>query len=314
MHNKIFSKLQASTSRARSTIESFSRNAPNKYKVYSIPKRTSGSRTIAHPSKELKYYQRALAIILRPILTVHIRAYAYRTGLSIKDNAAIHAKNKYLLKMDFNDFFNSITPVMFFKICDKRKIKFSASEQRLLTRMLFWNKSRSANEKLVLSVGAPTSPLVSNFTMSLFDFLLHDECLSRGITYSRYADDITFSTNHKGILFDIPLYVKAVLAERYDYGITINESKTVFSSKAHNRHITGITINNEGKLSLGRERKRVISSLVHQFKLNKLAIEDFAYLQGLLAFAQHIEPAFIIRLKNKYGESTVSNINKGLNI
>ena len=225
----------------------------------------------------------------------------------------IHAGNQYLLKMDFNDFFNSITPELFFYICDVRKIKFSNSEKRLLSQMLFWNKSRTANEKLVLSVGAPSSPLISNFTMCLFDLLTDEECAYRGITYSRYADDITFSSNHKEVLFEIPSIVKMILAKYYNHSITINESKTIFSSKAHNRHITGITINNEGKLSLGRVRKRMISSLVHQFKMNKLPLEDFSYLQGLIAFAYHIEPEFLLRLEKKYGTTTLSSINKGLN-
>ncbi len=114
MHQKLYSKLGDKLGCTRATISSFSKNAPNKYKVYTIPKRTSGYRVIAHPSKMLKKYQRALTSILSDILKVHLCFYAYRTGFSIKDNAYKHRRNRYLLKMDFSDFFNSIEPELLF--------------------------------------------------------------------------------------------------------------------------------------------------------------------------------------------------------
>ena len=83
---------------SESDVLFFSKNAPKKYKVYTIPKRTSGQRVIAHPSKELKEVQKKLSQILASDLKSHEEAYAYKKGLSIKDNAEQHLNTKYLLK------------------------------------------------------------------------------------------------------------------------------------------------------------------------------------------------------------------------
>lgn len=312
MHQKLYSKLVDKLDCTRSTIDSFSKNSPNKYKVYTIPKRTSGHRVIAHPSKGLKKYQRALTSILSDILNIHPTSYAYKTGFSIKDNAYRHRRNRYLLKMDFRDFFNSIEPNLLFFVFDKCEVHFSSSELELLKRLLFWNKNKSADEKLALSVGAPSSPLISNFVMFIFDTKADEYCKLNGITYTRYADDLTFSSNKKDVLFNIPSIVRSILKEEYNNCILVNDLKTCFSSKAHNRHITGITINNDDELSIGRDRKRLISAMINNYKKETLPSEDFEYLRGILSFANNIEPDFISRMKRKYGKDTLLKIKKGL--
>lgn len=133
--------------------------------------------------------------------------------------------------------------------------------------------------------------------MFQFDELIYYHCLEKKITYTRYADDLTFSTNLKDTLFNLPPFIKKILGQVFEHRITINESKTVFSSKAHNRHVSGITITNDKTLSIGRERKRMISAMVHKYSIKKLSASDFNYLRGLLSFSNHIEPNFTLRLK-----------------
>jgi hypothetical protein len=108
--------------------------------------------------------------------------------------------------------------------------------------------------------------------------------------------------------------VKHLLVEHFSGQITINESKTVFSSMSHNRHVTGVTITNEGELSIGRERKRYISSLIHRFSLNQLPDEDKRYLQGLFAFSCDIEPIFKQRMIKKYSLETINKIITGVEV
>lgn len=171
MTQKLFSKLiveLAPYRASRSSVERFSQTAPNRYKVYSIPKRKSGRRIIAHPSKELKIYQRALISLLGNLLESDDAAYAYKKNRSIKANAKKHRSKKYLLKMDFNDFFNSLTPDLLFMQFEKDEIRFSDAEKRLLENLLFWNKTKTFNGKLVLSVGAPSSPIISNYGLPSF--------------------------------------------------------------------------------------------------------------------------------------------------
>ena len=284
-------------------------DAPKKYKVYKIPKRSHGYRVIAQPSKELKAYQRAFLSLYE--FPVHHSAMAYCKDKSIKNNALMHVNSSYLLKTDFENFFNSITPAVFWRCLEQSKVtvpEFSLQEKVFVEKLLFWCPSKTNNGKLVLSVGAPSSPLISNFCLFNFDQLIEGKCLEFGIKYTRYADDLTFSTNVKDVLYTVIPMIQNALSLSFGDDIRLNNSKTIFSSKAHNRHVTGITINNESQLSIGRKRKRYIKHLIHQFKYNKLDISDIAYLQGLLSFAKHIEPDFIERLKNKYTNELILRI------
>ncbi|MEZ8349831.1 retron St85 family RNA-directed DNA polymerase [Vibrio coralliirubri] len=295
--------------KSESEVIRFLMDAPSKYRVYKIPKRSHGHRVIAQPSKELKEYQRAfLAIYTFP---VHHMAMAYSEGKGIRENALSHVRNNYLLKTDFENFFNSITPAIFWQSvdsCTADTPKFTDQEKRLVEKLIFWCPSKTKLGKLVLSVGAPTSPSISNFCLYEFDRFMTNVCNDQKITYTRYADDLTFSTNEKNILHTIVPSIQQLLVEYFSYNLKLNHSKTAFSSRAHNRHVTGITLSNERKLSLGRERKRYIKHLINQFKYNLLDSSDIRHLQGLLAFAQHIEPVFITRLKIKYTSELIQRI------
>lgn len=302
----IIKRLTSHLKKPEFEVTQFLASAPLKYKVYTIPKRTSGHRVIAQPSKELKEYQRAFLSIYN--FPVHDAAMAYKKGKSIKDNALTHSQNAYLLKLDLVNFFNSISNELFWRVWERNYNSLSQGDKHYMEKLLFWSPSKLSSGKLVLSVGAPSSPLISNFFMYQFDKTLSKGCLALGVKYTRYADDLTFSTKNKGMLFGIPSLVSVILQEQFDGGMLINRRKTVFSSKRHNRHVTGITIDNNDQLSLGREKKRYIKHLVHQYCLKKLTREDIPHLKGLLAFAKHIEPKFMITLQAKYSKSVITQI------
>jgi RNA-directed DNA polymerase len=98
---------------------------------------------------------------------------------------------------------------------------------------------------------------------------------------------------------------------KYSLGkIRINHEKTVFSSKGHNRHVTGITLTNDNKLSIGRERKRKISAMIHHFINGKLPADEYNKLIGLLAFAKNIEPSFYKSMVIKYGSDNIHKLQK----
>lgn len=304
-------QLALELKKSEAEVALFLSNAPKKYKVYTIPKRTSGHRVIAQPSKELKLYQRKYLELQQ--LPVHNSAMAYREGVSIKDNAAAHKQSRYLLKLDLENFFNSISNHLFWRVWASTMPLPTDTDKKHLENLLFWCPSKTTGGSLILSIGAPSSPLVSNFFMYQFDCAISKICTEKNIVYTRYADDLTFSTNHKDILFELPLLIKKQLVILFGDSIRINRKKTTYSSKAHNRHITGITINNSGKLSLGRERKRYIKHLVHQAQLEKLDKENSLHLRGLIAFARHIEPLFVHSLARKYSAELVAKIIEGKN-
>jgi RNA-directed DNA polymerase len=291
-------------------VKAFLLRAPNKYKIYSIPKRAGGRRTIAQPSKELKIYQSAfLELFTFPI---NSSSMAYVKGVSIKDNAQMHRYNSFLLKMDLENFFNSITPELLFSNWSKSGVILGESDELHLKKLLFWCPSKRAAGKHILSVGAPSSPSISNSVMCNFDELMQKICKEKQIVYTRYADDMTFSTKHKDILFQMPKMVELCLRSHFGNNILINNQKTIFSSQAHNRHVTGVTIDNNSNLSLGRNRKRYIKHLIHQYMISNLDEKDLEYVCGLLAHAKHIEPLFLKRLESKYSHEVIQNLLKRL--
>ncbi|MGK0272324.1 MAG: RNA-directed DNA polymerase [Cocleimonas sp.] len=286
----------------------FAVEAPKMYKVYAIPKRTSGKRIIAHPAKRVKIAQHALLTQMKVIFPIHRCAFAYQQGLSIKLNAQQHCHNQYLLKMDFQNFFNSITAPLFVRMLDKLSIKISSQDLFLIEHLAFWCPSKETGGKRILSVGAPSSPFISNWIMYGFDKIVFELCRKENIVYTRYADDLTFSTNKQNLLYRIPKQIKSILREELDGGIVINDIKTIFTSKKHNRHVTGITLTNQGQLSIGRKRKRHISLLLHKFSLGLLSTEEVTSLCGLLAFANHIEPDFKARMTKKYTPQVIQQL------
>ncbi|WP_305966865.1 retron St85 family RNA-directed DNA polymerase [Marinobacter salsuginis] len=275
---------------------------PRRYKIYTIPKRNGeGVRTIAQPSAPVKSLQREAVRILEDYAPVHQSATAYRTGVSILDNAAVHSKNAFLLKMDFSDFFPSIHALNVIQHL-RQYCGFISDDDVIYLLSLIFRRRRSS-DRFELSIGAPSSPFISNTFMYSFDCALSKILADKNIAYTRYADDLSFSTTEKDALFSVPDIVKKQLDCNQYNVLKINHKKTIFSSKKHNRHVTGLVLSNDGRVTIGRDRKREIKTLVFLFTKGELDFEKKNYLKGLLAHAKHIEPLFWSKIKRKYGLS-----------
>jgi RNA-directed DNA polymerase len=283
--------------------------APYSYKVYTIPKRSGGQRTIAQPAKEIKFIQRWLIQNIFDKLPVHECASAYKDGASIKKNANSHKSHSYVIKLDFKDFFPSITSSDLVMHISKHLGQiFGAQDVQDIARVSCIRLHGKGD--LCLSVGAPSSPVLSNTIMFSFDSEVSAWCAQNGITYTRYADDLTFSTSTKGICSEIESFVMGVTQELDYPNLTLNFNKTTHLSKKHQRRITGVIINNFGALSLGRNRKREISALIHKFSLDILPESEIFRLQGLLGFAKDVEPLFVARMRRKYSSRLIEEVLK----
>ncbi len=284
------------------------RSAPYRYKVYPVPKRSgSGMRIIAQPAREVKELQYWVIKNIFPLMEVHPTAAAYMTGKNIRDNCKAHANNAYLLKLDFKDFFPSIKGEDFFHyVRSNENIQIDEADLQKLIKILFW--CPKGQSQLQLSIGAPSSPYLSNAIMYKFDSELAQYCSPLLVNYTRYADDMTFSMQDKTKRGLVLQRVLEMLNELPFPRLEINKRKTVFGSKAHRRMVTGLILSNEGDVSLGRERKRRISAQIHYFINGKLSAVDQVKLRGMLAFARDIEPNFIRRIEKKYGNKVISSI------
>lgn len=289
-------------------LEYLVKSAPYRYKVYKIDKRKPGEkREIAQPAREVKRLQYWVMENVLKHCPVHSAALAYRKGKSILHNAQAHAKKRYLLKLDFKDFFHSIKAADFRHFVeDGKALHLDGSDVDHLVRILFWMRERGG--ELILSIGAPSSPALSNILLFEFDRRVAEYCKPLRVSYTRYADDLTFSTNRRDILAVVEGEVSRICKELPYPVLSLNRDKRVHASKAASRRVTGLVLSNAGSVSLGHERKRQLHAAVHHFKLGTLNPQEISSLAGMLAFVHSVEPQFLHALARRYGKAVVDEI------
>lgn len=290
------------------TLDHIIRSAPYRYKVFEIDKRDGRTkRTIAQPARELKALQYWVMDKVLSTFPIHGAATAYRKGRSISTNAAKHAPTRFLLKMDFKDFFPSITGEDFEAFWAGRNgIDLSREDIVRLKKILFWNRRREG--RLVMSIGAPSSPMLSNILLYDFDKKVQAFCAKKKVKYSRYADDLTFSTNRPNVLREVEIQIAEICKRMEHPKLQLNPEKTVHASRGGARRVTGLVLANSGEVSLGHARKRLIRAQVHHFLAGRLNPDEAAKLRGMLAFVNSVEPAFIQRLRAHYGTAEIDQI------
>jgi len=281
-------------------IGTFANSASHAYKTYYIPKKNGSTRTIDQPSKQLKAMQRWLLAYCLNGLPVHPSAMAYQKDKSIFDNASLHAASRYLLRMDCKDFFPSITENDLKLLIAARPSMFSTwlpFEIELFCKLVCKNGR--------LTIGAPTSPALSNAVCYDMDTQLSEISTKLGVTYSRYADDLFFSAKLPKILATLePIVSVTVATLTFPRGVSINSGKTRRSSKRGTRRVTGITLGSDGKAYVGRQLKRKIRSMIH--RVDAIDPKSRASLAGLIAYASGFDPDFVNSLITKYGHSMVA--------
>ena len=300
----LLQRLAKITGLSETHIAKLARTANHRYRTYQIPKRKGGVRTIDHPSKHLKFLQRWLVRNIFTYAPVHSSVYSYKEGTSIREHARLHVNSKYTLRIDFRDFFPSIKSADIQVLLDNNGEKFPFQLTKRDIRVILSLSCK--NDKL--TIGAPCSPAISNAIMYDFDKHWSLRAKRLNVIYSRYADDIYFSTNRPGILSKILSELREDLAMRNSPRLMMNNAKTILASRKRKRVVTGIVLTPDRKLSLGREKKRQIRTLVFLFSKGQLDRDRAKSLQGLLSYASTIEPLIMTRLRKKFGTETIKKI------
>jgi len=161
----IIKRIAINTGLNREYLHKVVRSATHRYRRYRIKKRSGGWRTIDHPAAELKLLQSWLVEHSLRYLPVHESVYSYRIGIGISDHAKIHQKQSYLLRVDFQDFFPSITGAdvdILLKLWGDSLPFPLSQEDRTIIRSIVCRKDR-------LTIGAPSSPVLSNAVLYEFD-------------------------------------------------------------------------------------------------------------------------------------------------
>jgi RNA-directed DNA polymerase len=207
--------------------------------------------------------------------------------------------------MDFSSFFPSLTSF------DVEILLREASSKGLLGET--WGTADSAllislvcrlNE---LPMGAPTSPKISNALCFDLDLALTTLATKNDVIYTRYADDLFFSTTKRGVLRGIEADVTDIVSTlRHPRGLSLNLQKTRHSSKKRRRVVTGLVLTTDQHLSLGRARKRQLRSLVYKYTALDSAKREA--LRGWLSYARSVEPEFLNSLVLKFGADYLTEV------
>lgn len=312
MSTNLFARLKNQTPFSGAELALLIVTAPTRYKTHTIVKRNGrGLRLISQPTAELKFVQKMLVqkeladLILAPAAT------AYVNGLSIVDHAKPHAKNRYLLKLDFQNFFPSLKSIAL-SHCIEKLNRYSTDEIDILVRLLC--RLNKNSDCLELSIGAPSSPFISNWVMKEFDEQIQGFCNRNQIIYTRYADDLALSSSEPKILDVAKEFITETLAKLGYLGLKLNEEKTVNVSKKFKRELVGLVLANAGTVSIGRGKKRLLRAKVHAMVSGKLDKSESEKLQGQLAFCIGIDRPFVSSLCQRYGVENLAALFEKENI
>lgn len=288
-------------------IERIIITAPYRYKHYQITKRSGGQRDIHHPTPALKAVQRWITNEILVNLPVHDCVYSYRKGRNIAMHASQHAQSNYITRFDFSDFFPSISGAVVRKFLHKETerntLNLDTKTIEAIVRLVCRSKKESS--RLVLSIGAPSSPHISNAILYHFDSEMTALAERMSGTYTRYADDIYVSSRSQEVVRKLEeafLYKAAKLLPF----LRVNTQKTQQLSRKRRISVTGVNITSQRKLSIGREIKRSLKTKVYLALEGQLDREEFSALRGMLAHVSSVEPTFIDSLGKKFGAGRLS--------
>lgn len=265
---------------------------------------------------ELRAFQLFLSSVVVDYLRIESEAvFSYRKGKNIADAVRGHANSKYFFKADLRQFFSSIDEKLveitiresfeFLPFCDAEH--YLGQIVQLLTH------------KGHLPPGFATSPGISNACLYKLDKRLRNEAEKRNLIYTRYSDDIIFSGGESKEVGMTPFLIDTALHDLYDGQFYVNLAKSKFLRKGAKVRLLGLLVLPNGHVTLDRKAKNNIETLLHFYATDGLRflqmtnanLEKGALkLSGHLNYIQSIDPAYIEKLKKKYGEATVDSLKK----
>jgi retron-type reverse transcriptase len=244
---------------------------PVKYETFTVPKKSGGLRTISAPRPELKLLQRRLSDCLQSCWdeinkeknSTKPISHGFRKGASILTNARVHRGRRFVFNVDIQDFFDSINFGRVYGFFAKNK-DFALTEN--VAKIL----AAIACHDGKLPQGSPCSPVISNLIGQILDIRLAKLAKKYGCSYSRYADDLTFSTNER-------IFPSAIAVSNTEHswtagptlskiiqksGFQLNPKKTRMQYRNSRQEVTGLVVNR--RINSRPEYRRLARAMTHQ--------------------------------------------------
>jgi hypothetical protein len=275
------------------------------YVTFAIPKRRGGERLIMAPKRELKALQRKLVALLVSRLLVSPHAHGFLRGRSVRSNAEPHRGRRVVVQLDLADFFPSVHVGRVRGLLISMGYGYSVA-QTLAVLMTEAQRQRVDIEGQIYHVpvssrhcvqGAPTSPGLCNAVLLRMDRRLNGLARKRGFTYTRYADDLTFSGDETEAAYKLRAAAAHIIREE---GFLINANKSRICRNSARQVVTGVIVNDT--LGLSRQQRRCLRAAIHQLgrqadpaRRRTLATK----LRGKLAYLHMLNPEQAAKLHTR---------------
>ena len=240
----------------------------HRYRQFKIKKKSGGFRQITAPkTQSFMMMLSAVNEILRSMYIPSEYAMGFTEGKSVVSNATIHLGMNYVFNIDLKDFFPSIQQARVWKRLQLAPFNFPIPIANLLAGLCAMkdtikNEDGTLSFKYILPQGAPTSPVITNMICDKLDRRLAGLAKRFGLHFSRYADDITFSSMHNVYQNNSP-FRKELERIIKDQRFTINKAKTRLQKKGSRQEVTGIIVSD--KLNVTRKYVQDVRNVLYMW-------------------------------------------------
>lgn len=302
------------------------------YIRFKIPKKTGGERLISAPLPKLKQAQHWLLNNILDKVPVHDAAHGFRRDRSIVSNAQPHVGADVVINFDLKDFFPSISykrvKGLFhsFGYSEAAATIFAllSTEAELETVELDGKTYYVALGERHLPQGSPASPALTNILCRRLDKRLTATATELGFTYTRYADDLTFSASGDNLHYICNLLRRTESVVNHE-GFTINEEKTrILRRKSSQLEVTGVVVNEYPNLD--RKTLKRFRATLYQIEKDGLQGKSWgnsndvlAAIQGFSNFVTMVNPtkgnafkAQVKRIREKWGKGKKATTTPGV--
>ena len=263
------------------------------YREFGIPKKSGGQRIICAPCPKLRSLQSGLADVLTGRYFISASAHGFAPGRSVVTNASPHVGHNYVFNTDIRDFFPSITGRRVLGALERRGIP---RDTALFIRDICCFEAAPDGDlpDLVLPQGAPSSPVLSNLVCAPMDRRLEGLARRFALTYTRYADDITFSGSRN--VFAPGSEFRAELDRILsDSGFVRNEAKTRLQKRGDRQEVTGLTVCE--KVNVSRAYVKNLRAAIFQMEMYGFDKKEYRSVKGRLEYLGMVrgkdDPAYL---------------------
>lgn len=230
------------------------------YKTFSIPKKSGGDRTISAPVKMLKSFLTYTNVLLQAFYDAPDYVTGFVPAKSVVDNAERHVGMNYVFNTDLKDFFPSISKSRVWATLKSKPFEFNDTIADAIAGLCC---TYVGKDNVALPQGSPCSPVLTNIVCKNLDRRLNGLAKRFGLVYSRYVDDITFSSMHN-VFQDGGEFMTELRSIITGQNLTINEKKTRLQKRGERQEVTGLVVSD--RANVPREYVRDLENLLYIWK------------------------------------------------